>query len=422
MESRRHPPGDRWRRKSVLRFRSVRCKRFLAIPLLAFVLSCAPEGGPVRMAVLEWGHETGTYDLRVVEVRTLDDVRSLRGEAARPIGSATIRLDRVDGTETEERFRKAVLEEPGHDVEAQFLEQDGVLYPTDYHSLSLATAYYNFEVSRAYALARGLSPDKLRGVAFYYLPKLTEDPLMGYAADNAAWFSHLHAFLVFPHIELQGIPFAVNQGVIAHEYGHGIFNAEVHDGAWRPASLDWPRTSPGAVLLGSLEEGFADAWAMGVAGDDSFVGRSIDDEEARARDLTFDPRRHCYSQAAFSAELTSARHENWWAGRKYEIGTMWASALWHAGRQPDTDRDRVMEALLASYRSVGAGSIADLVAKDRNGSRFGSIAAVAAAIVSGAPDDPTRVALCSVLSDRFSLRADELGGRCDGVPRAGDCR
>lgn len=422
MESRRHPPGDRWRRKSVLRFRPVRCKRFLAIPLLACVLSCAPEGDPVRMAVLQWDPSAGTYDLRVVEVRTLDDVRSLKGEAARPIGSASIRLDKVGNAKTEEEVRKAILEDPGSDVEAQFLEEDGVLYPTDFHSLSLATAYYNFEVARTYALARGLSPAKLRGVAFYYFPKLTTNPRLGYAADNAAWFSALRAFLLFPHHELQGIPFAVNQGVIAHEYGHGLFNAEVYDGEWRPAAYDWDELSPGAILLGSIEEGFADAWAMGVAGDNSFVGRSIDDVEAKARDLTFDPFRHCYSQAAFAAEQRRSTDPSWWDGRKYEIGTMWASALRYAGKEPGTDYDRVIDALLASYRAVGSGSIADSMAKDRDGSKFGSFAAVAAAIVAGAPDDPTRVALCSILSDRFSLRNDELGGRCDGVPPAGDCR
>lgn len=411
----------------MLRFRPVRCKRFLAIPLVAaFLLSCAPDGDPVRMAVLQWEPSAGSYDLRVVEVRTLEDVTALRGEAARPIGSAKIRLDplRLEGVETEAQFRKAALAEPGGDVEAQFLEVDGVLYPSDFHSLSLATAYYNFEVSRAYALARGMPADRLRGVTFYYFPELTINPLKGQAADNAAWFPPLRSFILFPFHELQGIPLAVNQGVIAHEYGHGIFNALVHDESWLPDySERW--LSGGNVMIASLDEGFADAWAMGVTGDLDFVERSIDETEARLRDVAFAHGRHCYSQRAFDAELweKSAWFGGpYWDARKYQIGTMWASALHRAGQVPGTDYDRVMDALLASYRAVGKGSLADMVARDPDGSTFGTFAAIARAIVAGAPDQPTRNALCSVLMDRFSIEVDELDGRCDDVAPAGDCR
>jgi len=378
------------------------------------------------MAVLQWEPSAGSYDLRVVEVRTLEDVTALRGEAARPIGAAKIRLEasRLMGVETEAQFRRAVLADPGGDVEAQFLDVDGVLYPSDFHSLSLATAYYNFEVARTYALARGMSTDRLRGVSFYYFPEFVVGRSDGYAADNAAWFAPLRSFLVFPFHALQGIPLAVNQGVIAHEYGHGIFNALVHDGSWLP---DYPDRwgSAGLGMIESVEEGFADAWAMAVTGDLHFVERSIDEVEARLRDLDFVPDQHCYSQQAFVEELwEKAAHLRgpYWDARKYQIGTMWASALHRAGNLPGTDFDRVMDALLASYRAVGAGSLADLVARDPDGSTFGTFAAIARAIVAGAPDTPTRTALCSVLMDRFSLQADELDGRCDGVAAGGECR
>lgn len=403
----------------------MRCKRILAAPLLACLLSCAPDGDPVRMAVLQWEPTARTYDLRVVEVRTLENVAALRGDAATPIGAASIRLDlrRLEGVETEKQFRKAVLEEPGSDVEAQFIEDDGVLYPSDFHSLSLATAYYNFEVSRAYALARGMPEDRLRGVPFYYFPKLTTDPSRGFVADNAAWYPALRSFLLFPFHELQGIPLAANQGVIAHEYGHGIFTALVHDGSWLP---DYPARwgSAGAVMIESLEEGFADAWALGVTGDLDFVERSLDETDAMLRDVAFDRRKHCYSQDAFDEELWKNKAYlggPYWDGRKYQIGTMWAAALHRAGQLPGTDFDRVMDALLASYRAVGTGSLADLVAHDPVGITFGTFAAIARAIVAGAPDSATRTALCSVLMDRFSLEADELGGRCDGAPRVRDC-
>ncbi len=412
-------------------------RRKLFLPPLAallLLLGCAPEAGPLQMAVLDLDPGTGLYDLRVVEVRTLEDVPALRGEAATPIGSAVIRLDsrRLYDGMSEAAFRAAVLSEPGAPVEAQFVEQDGVLYPSDFHSLSLATAYYHFEKARAYALARGLGAEKLRSTPFYYFPALTEDPAEGQLADNAAWFPMLRSFLLFPHKDLQGIPLSMNQGVIAHEYGHAIFNAEVLNGAWFPDVLqrwcDDPGCSDphGSLMMGSVEEGFADIWALGVTGDLRFINRSIEPVGDR-RDLEFNGSRHCYSSAAWEAEIEQARTRpyqwaRYWGSRRYELGTMWASALYHAGLEPGTDLDRVIEALLASYRSTGKASLAHLAATDRRGRTFGSFDSIAQAIVIGAKDEPTAHALCKVLGDRFALDPAALDPRCDGVAPGGDCR
>lgn len=382
------------------------------------------------MAVLDLVPGGVAYDLRIVEVHTLHDVGALRGEAVRPIGSAEIRLEpwRFMQVTTEAQFRAAALEDPGSDVEAQFIESGGVLYPSDFHSLSLATAYYHFETARTYALARGMSRDSLREVPFYYFPKVTDDPSRGWWADNAGWSPVLRSFLVYPFDEFQDIPLAVNQGVIAHEYGHGIFNAEVHGGSWLPSYAErWGPLTAGAIMMNSIEEGFADAWALGVSGDLGYVERSLGPVEALARDPTFDPKRHCYSQASFEAEIAEKRklslseREAHWSGRKYRIGTMWASALVRAGEQPGTDYDRVMDALFASYRAVGDKSLARLTASDRDGETFGNFAAIGSAIIAGAPDDPTRRALCQVLMGRFSIPAAELGA-CDGVLPGGGCR
>lgn len=392
------------------------------------------------MAVLQFNPDVGAYQLESAKVTTLEDVTELKGEAARPVGSAEIvlDLDRLGGVSTEGQFRDRVLEDAGGPVQVQYVDQDGVLYPADFHSLNLATAYYNFERARLYALDRGMDPSVLRSVPFYYFPQVILDEADGgYQVDNAAWFPLLRSFVLYPFDSLQAVPLAMNQGVIAHEYGHGIFHAEVHGGAWLPPYLE--RWCPGgncrdeagyqrgARMLGAIEEGFADAWAVGVTGDPRFTHHSLLGLGNSRDPDRFDPQLHCYSQAAYDREqadtaaFSAADREQYWGYRQYEIGTVFAGALYRAGQEPGTDYDRVIDALLASYRSAGPGSLASLIAEDDTGASLGSLANIASAVILGAPDTDTARALCAAFLDRLALDPADLGGRCDGVASLGAC-
>ncbi len=388
------------------------------------------------MAVLQWNPDSGVYELREATITTLTDVEAMRGEAATPIGNAEIIVDggRLAHVETEKQFRDAVLEDAGSPVEVQFLEQDGVLYPADFHSLNLATAYYNFEQARLYALARGLAPEKLRGAPFYYFPDVHlqgADP--GRQVDNAGWFPLLRSFLLYPFDRLQEVPLAMNQGVVAHEYGHGIFHAEVFDGSWFPAySVDWCPTGrcaqqAGYRMVGIIEEGFADAWAVGVTGDPRFTHHSLSMLGDSRDPDRFVRKRHCYSQSAYETELartaplSEADQDRYWSRRQYEVGTVLAGALYRAARDEGTSYDQVMDTLLRSYRASGSRSLGAVLESDRDGSIFGSFRIVARAVIDAAGDEPTRRALCAAWMDRLALTAAELEGLCDDVAANGEC-
>ncbi len=401
----------------------------LAVAVLLAV-ACAPDAGPVDMAVLAPDPATGAYRLEVVRIETLEDVPALRGAAATPIGGASIVVDpyRLGDARTAAEFRERVLRDPGGPVEAQFIEADGVLWPADFHTLNLATAYRNFEVARGYAVARGLAPESsLDRIPFYYFPdfrwRLGVDDPGRPAADNAAYFTPLRSFLLLPFAQLQEIPLPMNLGVIAHEYAHAIFDAVVHGGVFPPPySLRWSAGASGLRLLGALEEGFADAWAVGASGDPNYAAHSIPGVTGTDRDVAaFRPERHCYSPAAFAADLARSRTcadggDRFWAARQYELGTVFAAALWRAGREPGTDYDRVIDAVFASYRDVGEASLARAIADDPGGNAFGDLAVPARALVAGAPDEPTRLALCRALGERLGL----VPTGCTGVAPALD--
>ena len=408
-----------------------------ALAAAALAASCAPEPGPVKVAVLAWDAEADAYGLEVVEIVTLDDVPAMQGDAATPVGAAEIVVDlsQFVGIPSEAEFRDAVIVDAGASVEAQFLEQDGVLWPQDFHSLNLATAYYNFERARLYALGRGMDPEgPTKGITFFYFPEFSipdpgdePEPL----ADNAAFFPLLRSFLLLPFDQLQEIPLPMNEGVIAHEYAHAIFNAEVHGGSWLPDYvLSWPASSPGAAILGTLEEGYADAWAVGVSGDPRFARHSLGAFVGDTRDVdVFSPNRHCYSQAQFEDELQAAaiggeeRAQAYWLQRQYQLGSVFAAALYRAGARDGTSYDRVMDALFRSYASVGTLSLRDRVAADPDGSALDDLAIPVLALLAGAGvDDAARVALCEVMMDRLAIPPARLGGACDGVTALDDCR
>ena len=159
--------------------------------LCLLLAACAPESGVVDVAVLQWDPGQGIYELRPATIETLDDVQALRGEAATAVGDASIVLGgkKVVRARTEAQLRDAVQDDPGSPVQAQYVEVDGILYPSDFHSLNLATAYFNFERTRLYALERGLSPGRLRGIPFHYFPEMRlGGSKAAPAADNAAYF------------------------------------------------------------------------------------------------------------------------------------------------------------------------------------------------------------------------------------------
>ncbi len=410
-----------------------------ALPVLALLglvvagalPACDPGPDGVRIGVLALDPATGGYTLQARTFTTLEDVPAFRGAAATAIGDAEIFVDPsklADGL-TEAAFREQVLLEEGAPPEAQFVEEDGVLWPADFHSLCLATTYHAFERARLYAIARGMDEDgPTRAIEFHYFPSFSigEEGAQPFA-DNAAFFPLLHAFVLLPFSSLQEIPLAANEGVIAHEYAHAIFNAEVHGGSWLPPYLlTWPVGSPSSAMLGAVEEGLADMWAGAVSGDPRFARHSLRAYVGDSRDLDrFEVETSCYSDARFRADLRegagSADPELFWLQRQYQLGTVLARALWAAGLGGAVSHDDVMDAVFAGYASVGDRSLRARIEASTTGSELFTFAIPIEAFLAGANDDATRAALCAVLLDRFSLSDESVGGRCAGVTLRSEC-
>ena len=333
-----------------------------AAAALLLLASCAPateEKMKVRALVI---HSRGTgYAPEEVTLTTVTDIVAMEGKVARMIGGASIRVDSQDpeliNAPTEKAFGEAMIKGSGSSVKARYINHDGVLWPADFHTWNIVTAYYNFEKAYDYyrTVGRLTDADFAEPTTVYYFPEFvlkdqSADPLR----DNALFFPPVQSMMVLPFDELQKAPLAINAGIMAHEYSHLIFNKKVYGSARLPRPLlEWGAApSPAANLLKSLDEGLADYHGFGTTCkspsgcNTRFMSTSFSDAESAQRDLA-DPNR-CMTEMLRNQFYSEGLNTFGGNGREYVLGSIIATALYRAGQQ--LGRHEVLQgAIVASY-------------------------------------------------------------------------
>jgi hypothetical protein len=398
-----------------------------ATAALGLAAGCAPDtSAPIKVNALVL-NSNGEYAPQEVELKTVTDIVSLNGSVADFRGGARIVYDSEDQdlvtATTPEAFVNALLKEKGDDVKASYIEQNGVLWPADFHTWNMVSAYHGLEKAFEYFQTVGNIPaaDFKKPVTTYYFPDFVladvdDDPLR----DNALYFSVMESFLVLPFDQLQRAPLAINAGIIAHEYSHRIFNLKVYGGAPFPAALSlWSASSPsmGANILKSFDEGLADYHAYGVTCrsikgcDPKFFSTSFHDapydQIARDRDLSTTNR--CMTEALRNQLTNQSLPE--FSGKEYVVGTLLASALYQAG-QGAGQREVLMRAVVAAYndpnpQTPGLLQLSQQYLNDQ--SKF-TLAVAAGAIITHVTDPKLKEAVCNELMDHLQIPRDLLVG------------
>ncbi len=388
---------------------------------------CAPDSSaPVKVSALVLSSD-GAYTPEEVELKTITDIVSLNGTVADFRGGARIVLDSEDQdlntATTEEAFANALLKEAGHDVTASYIEKDGVLWPADFHTWNMVTAYYSLERAFDYFQTVGNIPaaDFKGAVTTYYFPEFVladvdKDPQQ----DNALYFSAMKSFLVLPFDELQRAPLAINAGVIAHEYSHRIFNLKAYNNAAFPEALTtWLGTSPtpGANILKSFDEGLADLHAYGTTCktkkgcDARFFSMSFHGDKfgtvSDDRDLSRTDR--CMT-ATLRDQLYGTGFDEF-SGKEYQVGTLLASALFQAG-EATGQREVLLRAIVASYNDASQQTpgLFQLAQQNLTNQSGFTLAVAAGAIISHITDLRLKTAVCNELMDHLQIPRDQLIG------------
>jgi hypothetical protein len=276
-----------------------------ALAAVATLAGCrgGPVPGPVVVEALVASlDDPRSFALDDVVLERVTDLRSGEGELFDVRRGFAINSDTLITQLRDEQLGFAELAERGRAAGrgpvAPRMSFDGARWiAEDFDTLQYFTLWHHFE--RAWAFARDDLGDESGAttqrslVAMYGDLALSELlPLPVRSADNTAYVVLIDGWLNFRAVLLnEGVPFAMNPGVVAHELHHRVFFHNVFGGDafenWRAWAVGGGSQRAGNLVRG-LDEGLADVFAVAFTGDPSFMSPSLAgrfDTQAQRRDL-----------------------------------------------------------------------------------------------------------------------------------------
>lgn len=372
---------------------------------LLFVLGCEP--GDVNVQLLVYDKKTDSYALDEVTIKTLDNVGRLEGEATSLSGGSSITLDY--------QSNQLRWKSKGNSVAFEAIDQGGVLIPEDYHSMAMASIYYNIEQSREFFIDDLHLPASVVGsLTTYYWADFTIIESSGTATkmkDNAFYMymsENEQAFFIVPFDEFQWVPMPLNGGIITHEYAHAVFENLVHPSKSTPGM-----TIAAANFLYGLNEGCSDYFAVARTEDPSFIKHSVPEnlyETACSVDIEMqDVVRNAslltpYTQAFDQA----ARNTPYLDFCPYDVGRFWASMLYEIARSlPGNDEKEPSRENLRRVAIWLKGALVDLGEELRNDFELWDVMIL---LVNQIETPADKDVACGVLENTYSLHYTAVTG------------
>lgn len=266
------------------------------------------------------------------EFKTLRDLDNLDGDYLKMTQGGNLYIASLEGSLVEaDRYSDGLNPQLRYDV------VDGVIVPKDYSSLVMMSAYYQFD----YLYSQ--MEDKLgfKPASFFENLPVTKiealfEPKISILSDsttidatgklNAAFSPQSWQFILFQRSAIERMPLAVNLQVLAHEFGHSIFQKYFYKGQ----SSD---TDPFqlAYAYRGLNEGFADFISYIYTGSTDVLRASLSmprasngENIANERDF----RNTTFSYKTFATTYGSSNAAC--QGSFYCLGTIFARTLYNA--------------------------------------------------------------------------------------------
>ena len=326
---------------------------FVWLVAAAMLDGCAPNPpAPVSIMAILYD-QSNTLGPQQTQLQTVSNVTALTGTIGTLVGGASIILDPTNPAQmnllglSDDQLANALYAERGGAVTADLIDKSGVLWPADFHSWDMVTAYWNFEQAYLYfqQMYDGADTTDLEGATILYWVDYEDlsvgDPAQQKLTDNALYYSPLHAFLLAPYdSDLQAVPSPMNTGIIGHEYAHRVFNEKAAGGAGVPGFLTW--SGEPLNIVKSMDEGLADFHGYGVtctSADTGGPGCSTNFLEpsfgtaqvVTDRDFSLDDK--CMTATLQNALMTQDNGTFLGQGLQYKVGTLFAASLWQAGNK-----------------------------------------------------------------------------------------
>jgi hypothetical protein len=409
--------------------------RLPLLGLLAVITACGPNPkAPVRVMALT-PSESGAFQTTEVELTTVEDVVTLKGSVVNFVGSTRVVVDPNDplqglngglANQSDAQRYEVLVKNKGGDVRAHYVDRSGVLWPADFHTWNMVSAYFNYE--RAYSYFNDIYPG---GDAKEILPLRVhywaDTQINGTTLqDNMLFLSFIKSFVIVPFKNEQKIPLPMNIGVVGHEVAHKVFNFKaLSDQGIHPALGAWSLEA--FNLLKSLDEGLADFHGFSATCNEpagcrpNFLEISISDP----RTIGF--RNVGRTDACMDANLrTSFQNlsQSQWvlSNEMYQVGNLIAASLYQAGNKLGK-LDVLQKAVLLSYddESPTTPGLRQLISKNLNTPKNFTPEAVVDVFAAHITDPELKKQVCTEFSSRLQLRCGTWPCTVDGIAAMPNC-
>lgn len=403
--------------------------------LTASLTACGPDTkAPVKVMALI-PDEAGAFQTTQVELTTVGNITKLQGDVITFVGSTRVVLDPNDPVQmlnggiqnqTDEQRYETIVQDKGVDVRGHYVDKSGVLWPADFHTWNMVSAYYNFEKSYAYfnEIYDGADPKELRPLRVHYWSdlQLNSPPI----ADNFLYLSFIKSFVITPFKANQLVPLPMNIGVVGHETAHRVFNFKaLSNEGLHPALQSWSLEA--FNFLKSLDEGLADFHGFSVTCGEpagcrpNFLAISLDD----SRTVAF--RNVGRSDACMDEQLRTAfqnfTQQQWIAAPEmYKVGNLVAASLYQAGNKLGK-LEILQKALIKAYddESATTPGLRQLITQNLNTPKNFTPENVVDIIAAHVTDPELKKEVCIQFSSRMQLRCGQWPCMVDGFASMPNC-
>ncbi len=365
-------------------------------PYTLQVVSLIPPSNPANPATFEIANKT---------LSTLQDIDTLDGSFAKMYFGGVLKAHSVLGS-----LVSSGHFESGETPKLRYHVSDNVAVPNDYLTLAMFSAYYQFDqIASRIATLYGLQPTALASaqkngkyeVLFEPSMQIESQTISGSIASkrNAAFVPGQGQFVLFERSLAEKVPLATNLQVLAHEFGHAVFDYTFYDNAYSDSIL-----YAGNFIISGINEGFADFTSFLWSGSADVLSGSLAGISA-VTERNFIT--STYTLLTAPANCT---------GGFYCIGTLFARSLWQASVDSPTDAQALAQSLPAALRAVRSALDASKITVDPNSSQTTLItqsdfvvlktflASLAGSIGTLTPS--LTAPLCTRFANNFSLQND----------------
>jgi hypothetical protein len=258
--------------------------RRLMLTAVPFVAACAtvePPAPPYRalvvdLAAVDPDTGAGSFEVAPRELATLTDLESLDGAHLRMFRGGAIQIRQLGPTVASSGLDHGAPPDLRYDV------RDGTITALDYPTLAMLSAYHAYErLFSELPRVLGLPIEQLdaEGAPFavFFEPEISVETSavnVSVAIKGNAFYAGHRRWALAQPAQYEHVPLVTDLRVLAHEFGHYVFERQVDAGqppvctpdAAGNADVVFPGRLDAEYAIAGLNEGFADFVSFAVTG------------------------------------------------------------------------------------------------------------------------------------------------------------